>query len=318
MKKPLTYLAIGLGVACMLFVAAGLCMVAPGEVAVVRRFGRLIEPPWGPGLHWRFPLGVDRLDRVRSDAVRQFTIGQSGPPSADQEPSSGEALTGDLNLVNIQATVQYRVANPVDYVLRIEDVEPVLIRGAEASLSRALSRLSIDAVLRSERRRIAEESQADIQAAADRLPLGVTILGVSLTEARPPIEVAADFAAAQSAESARDRRINDATTDAAVKLTGASARAQAIQETARADAERMILNDRAEAQRFLALMTEARRSRDLTIRRLYIESLQQLLVHVKRKLIMPEGDETDLTVLGLPAEASPRNIPAPALQERAP
>jgi membrane protease subunit HflK len=316
MKKLLTALAIGLGLAGALFGAAGLCMVAPGEVAVVRRFGRLVEPTWGPGLHWRFPLGIDRLDRVRSDAVRQFTIGQSGPAPVDQDPSSGEALTGDLNLVQIQATVQFRVANPVDYLLRIDEAEPLLIRSAEASLSRALARRGIDAVLRSERRRIADEAQADIQAAADRLPLGVRILGVSLTDARPPVEVAADFAAAQSAESLRDRRINDATTDAAVKLTAASARGQAIQEAARADAERTILNDRAEAQRFLALMAEARRSRDLTIRRLYIESLQSLLDRVKRKVIVPTGDGPDLTIFGLSGENAPPVPPTPGLYDQ--
>ena len=136
--------------------------------------------------------------------------------------------------MHIQATVQYRVANPVDYLLRIDQVEPMLIRSAEASISRALARRSIDAVLRSERRRVADEAREDIQADADRLPLGVTILGVSLTDARPPVEVAAEFAAAQSAESLRDRRINDTTTDAAVKLTAAAARGQAIQESARA------------------------------------------------------------------------------------
>ncbi len=260
MKKLMIFLAIGLGLAAASISASGLFVVAPGEVAVVRRCGRLVGPSWGPGLHWRLPLGIDRVDLVRSDAVRQFTIGQSGPAAFDQEPSSGEAMTGDLNLVQIQATVQFRVANPVDYLLHGEQVESLLIRDAEASLARSLARRGIDAVLRSERRRIAEEAQADIQADADRLSLGVTILGVSLTDARPPVEVAAEFAAAQSAESLRDRRINDAATDADVKVTAASARGRAIEESARGDAERMVLNDRAEAHRFLALMAESRRA----------------------------------------------------------
>ena len=91
---------------------------------------------------------------------------------------------------------------------------------AEASLSRALARRGVDAVLRSDRRRIVDEVEADLQAARRPSPLGVTILGVSLTDARPPVEVAADFAAAQSAESQRDRRINEARTYEAVHLTG--------------------------------------------------------------------------------------------------
>ncbi len=309
MKKRFSILAIVLGLAGTLYAMAGWCVIAPGEVAVVRRFGSRLEPPWGPGLHWRFPLGLDRLDRIRSDNVRQLTIGQAGTALADQDPSAGEALTGDLNLVRIQATLQFRVGNAVDYLFQSEHVEPLLIRTAESSIARALARHGIDSVLRSGRREIADEVGADIQAVADRLLLGVTILGVSLTDARPPVEVAAEFAAAQSAESLRDRRVNDARTYETVQLTAASARGQAIQEVSRAEAERMILNDRAEAAHFLSLLAEARRSRDLTIRRLYIESLQSALDRVKRKLILPGGDGPDLTILGLQGEGSTQNPP---------
>jgi len=96
------------------------------------------------------------------------------------------------------------------HLLRSEQVEPLLTMAAEASVSRALAARGVDAVLRSDRQAIARDVEHDLQTAADRYPLGVTILGVSLTDARPPTEVEADFAAAQSAESQRDRRINEA------------------------------------------------------------------------------------------------------------
>ncbi len=241
MKKRLVIFGVGLGVIGSLFAASGVCLVAPGEVVVVRRFGRRLDPSWGPGLHWHLPLGIDRLDRVRSDAVRQFTVGEAGPPRVDQDPSEGEALTGDWNLVRIQATIQYRVASPIDFVVKAEQVEGLLIRTTEGSISRALASRSIDSVLRSDRRRIADEVHADVQRAADRLSLGVTILGVSLTDARPPLEVAADFAAAQSAESLRDRRVNEAKTYEAVQLPAATAHAHAVRETAHSVAERTVL-----------------------------------------------------------------------------
>ena len=310
-KRILAISGAGLGLAGALFVAAGWCLVAPGEVVVVRRLGRLVEPPWGPGLHWRIPLGIDRLDRVRSDAVRHLTIGQDGPPGGDQEPSTGEALTGDLNLVRIQATVQYRVARPVDYVLHAEPAEHLLARAAEASITRALAHRGVDAVLRSDRQLIAREVERDLQADSDRLGLGATILGVSLTDARPPVEVAADFAAAQAAESHRDRRVNEARTHEAVQITAATAQAQAAREAARAVAARTVAHAHAEAHYFLTVMAEARRSRDLTLRRLYIETLQDLLDRVQRKLILPPGDSLDLTVLGLRGDDAPRRGPPP-------
>src|SRR5262245_19722800 len=310
-KNLLASSAAGLGLAGVLFVAAGWCLVAPGEVVVVRRLGRLVKPPWGPGLHWRIALGIDRLDRVRSDAVRHLTIGQAGPPGGDREPSTGEALTGDLNLVRIQATVQYRVARPVDSVVDAEPVEELLARAAEASLAQALARRGVDAVLRSDRQLIARDVQRDLQADSDRLALGVAILGVSLTDARPPLEVAADFAAAWAAESHRDRRVNEARTHEAVGITAATAQAQAVLEAARADAARTVLHARAEAHHFLTVMAEARRSRDLTIRRLYLETLQDLLDRVQRKLVLPPGDSVDLTVLGLREQDAPRRGPEP-------
>ena len=160
----------------------------------------------------------------------------------------------------IEATVQYRVANPVDYVLRSER------RRRPADPGRRGEPLARPGPAR-RRRGAPVGSPADRRGGPGRpavrgrpaSPRASRILGVSLTDARPPVEVAADFAAAQSAESLRDRRINDATTDEAVKLTDASARAQAIREAARAEAERTVLIDRADARRFLALMAEARR-----------------------------------------------------------
>ena len=140
--------------------------------------------------------------------------------------------------------------------------------------------------------------------ASDRLSLGVTILGVSLTDARPPMEVAADFATAQSAESLRDGRINEAKTYEAVHLTGAGARGRAIQDAARTDADRTVLRAHAEAGRFLVLLAELVRSRELTVKRLYVESLQSMLNGVKRKVILPAGDAPDLTVFGLDSGVS--------------
>jgi modulator of FtsH protease HflK len=212
-------------------------------------------------------------------------------------------MTGDLNLLRFQAAVQYRVARPVDYVLRVDQLEPLLATAAEASVSRALAMRGIDAVLRSDRQAIAGEVERDLQSAADRYQSGVSILGVSLTDARPPTEVEADFAAAQSAESKRDRRINEAKSYHETTATASRAAAQAKLETAHSAAQRTVLVAQAEAQRFLLLLTEAARSRSLTIRRLYIESMQSLLDGVKRKVVLPPGGDIDLTVLGIKEEA---------------
>jgi membrane protease subunit HflK len=279
--------------------ASGVCLVAPGEVVVVRRLGRLITPVWGPGVHWRYPLGIDRLDRVRALEVRQLTIGLAAPASAEFEPSAGEFMTGDLNLLRMQATVQYRAADPVDIVLRALEVEPLLSRLAEAALTRAMASRSVDGVMRSERQAITHDVERELQSTSAACHLGVAILGVSLTDARPPDEVEAEFAAAQSASSERDRRINEARTHAETITATARSQAQTIVEAAHAAAKRRTLLASAEAERFKTLLVGAQRDRSLTIRRIYIESLQSLLDRVKGKIVVPRGNSLDLTVLGV-------------------
>jgi modulator of FtsH protease HflK len=300
--------------AALLVVATGWVMVAPGEVMLVRRLGRLIEPAWGPGLHWRLPALIDRIDRVRSDAVRQLTIGSAGTAGLDDEPSSGEVMTGDLNLLKVQATVQYRISKPRDYVIRVGAVDPLLSKAAAAAIARAVATRGVDAVLRIDRQAIARQTEHDLGSLAERYRLGVMILGVSLTDARPPSEVAADFAAAQSAESERDRRINEARSYEETTTAAAQSTAGAKLEAARAAADRRALTARAEADRFALLAAQAERSRALTMRRLYIESLQELLGGVKRKIVVPEGGDIDLTVLGTKdgSENIPKSVPGPS------
>jgi membrane protease subunit HflK len=283
----------------LLIAATGWRVVRPGERIVVRRFGRIVAPDWEPGLHWSAPLGIDRCDRVRTDEVRRLNVGVASDAADDGDPGADEFLTGDLNLVRVRAVIQYRVASPALFLTRPDDAGTLLERLAEASLSRWLARRGIDGVLRGDRQHIGAEVGRDLATRIDRLGLGLEILGVSLTEARPPAEVAAEFAAAQSAESQRDRRVNEARTQAETTVTAAHATSGSRLETARAASQRKLLGSRAGAQRFLAMLAEARRSPELTAQRVYLDTMKGLLSRVRRKIILPPGDSVDLTVLGI-------------------
>jgi membrane protease subunit HflK len=293
-----TLVVLALVLAC---VASGWVEVAPGEVVVVRRLGRVLPEPWTPGPHLGLPLGLDQRTRVRTDLVRRLDVGLAGVAGADQEPGLGEFLTGDRNILRARGVVEYRVADPIAYALRTAeaDLAPLLGRLAEASLARSLARRAIDAALRFERSAIAEDVRADLarRTAADRL--GVAILGVRLTDARPPGEVAPDFAAAQAAQSERDRRVQEARTFAATTRSAAHAEAQARLDRARARADRAVVLARSRAGRFLALLAEADRARPLTVRRLYLDALRDLWPRVKRKIVLTPGEPIDLSILGV-------------------
>ena len=277
------------------YLASGLFIVAPGEVGVVRRFGRVQTPPRSPGLHLGWPRGLDKVSRVRLDEVRKLTIGLD-----ESDVGSGEYLTGDLNLIRAQAIVQYRVADPAAFLTRADAVEPILRRMAEASLARALSAQTIDATLKDGRTAVARNTETFLEDEARAAALGVAILSVSLTDARPPSEVAADFAAAQSARSKHDRRVNEAKSYAVTSRTKADADASRTREQAHARADRAIALARSKTGRFLALLAETDKARALTVRRIYLDALREVLPRVRRKLVLGSDEPLDLSILGAP------------------
>lgn len=291
-------LGIVLFLAALAYLATGWTNIAPGEAGVVRRLGRVVSPAWGPGPHLAWPYGFDRVDRVRIDEVRRLDVGLPEATVAGSEPGAGEFLTGDLNMLRARATVQYRIADPVAYALRAEAIEPILRRLAEASLSSALASSGIDASLGEGRSAVAIAAAHDLERRAKRYGLGISLLGVILTDTRPPLEVAPDFAAAQSARADHDRRVNEAKTYAATTLTRAESLAAARLEQAHARGDRVTAIAQSKASRFVALVAELDESRSLTVRRIYLDALREMLTRVSRKVVLTPEEPIDLSIFG--------------------
>ncbi len=307
MKKLLRNVQLMLLIACGAIgvaVAAGWTVVRPGELAVVRRFGAPLAKPWAPGLHVAAPFGIDRVDLVRTGAPRSLTIGAVGIAGPDENPDAGEYLTGDHNLIRSRGVVRYRVGDAVAFALAGHRVDAALSHLADAALARSLARRGIDASLRDDRSLIAREIESVLAEAVDRYRLGVRILGVDLTDARPPNEVQADFDAAQSARSRRDERIEQARSDAGRIQTAAQAEAIARNDRARASADRKARMARSGAERFRKLVVELRRARPPTIIRIYHDAMTELLPKVERKLVVAPEDAVDLGITGGGADRS--------------
>jgi membrane protease subunit HflK len=284
-------------IALVSYTMTGLCTVAPGEVVVLRRLGRLQPQPLGPGLHWTAPWGIDRRDRVRLDAVRRLEIGSVAVAGPNDDPAAGEFLTGDRNLLHARATLEYRVADPLAYVTRTAAPEALLARLADAALARALASRSIDGVLGADRPAVAREAAETLAQAVDREALGLAILGVRLTDVRPPREVQPDFDAAQAARAERDQKASEASAVAARTIAAATAEAEARLQAASAEAERLLQLARAEAARFEALVDTARADRERTILRLHTDAVRALLPRARRTVILAPHEPLDLTLM---------------------
>lgn len=287
-----------LTVSALAYLATGFCSVAPGEVVVVRRLGAFLEPPWTAGLHWGWPLGFEQRERVQIDAIRRLEVGLIGIPEPDEEPGLGEFLTGDRNLVQIRAVIQYRVDDPIAFVRAAFEFEPLLARLAESSLAATLSRRGIDGVLREQRGAIGQEAGEELARLADHCGLGLSILGLNLTDARPPVEVQAAFDDAQASRSDRSRRLLEARSYAEALQPEALADSAAILDQARAESRQSVLRAQARADRFVALLEESRRDPALTVQAFYYDTLRELLPRLHRKLVLTPGEPLDLSLFG--------------------
>ena len=139
-------------VACLLGLAAygltGVVQVRPGERVVIRRWGRVVRTIAEPGLWVGLPWGFDRVDRVAVDRVQSVSVGWQDDGTGQAMPS-GQLLTGDHNLVNVQVTVYYKVHpdQVVDYVAAGDRIEGLIVRTAEAVLAEWIASRSVDDVL---------------------------------------------------------------------------------------------------------------------------------------------------------------------------
>jgi membrane protease subunit HflK len=307
------WLALAATLATLAYLATGLAVIQQDEVGVVRRFGAVLRDAWEPGLHWGLPWPCDRLDRVKPGQTRNLAVGardvQAAPLSQAPDPSRDDFLTGDLNLATVQATVQYRVVDPVKYLFTSRGVDESLTATAESALTRSLAGRSIDDVLTTGRSEVAESVHRAIQARVDFEGRGVSIRAVRLGRVAPPVQVAPAFADAARARSDLRQAVTRAEEYTDRARADASGQAREVADRAAARHDRTIQLARGESDRFSKVLAESRKDLPATRRRLYLDALATLLPRFARKLIVAPGQDLDLSVIADPQKFDTAETP---------
>jgi membrane protease subunit HflK len=302
-----TTLIAGIVLAVASYAATGVTALQPDEVGIVRRFGAVRQEPWEPGLHWGLPWGVDQVDRIKVNQTRTIAVGATGQTAAPllraPDPISDDFLTGDLNLVTAEALVQYRVRDPAAYLFRITSVEETLAAIAEWEMTRALANRGIDELLTTGRAEVALGLTHAIQAMADRDGLGISIVAIRLGRVVPPTAVAPAFADAARARSDRRQALTRAEEYRDRTRSEARGQAREIADLAAGRFDRLVQPARGEAARFTQVLAEARKDAGAFRQRLLLETLAELLPRFRRTVVVPPGQDLDITLFGDEAPA---------------
>jgi membrane protease subunit HflK len=288
------------------WLATGVYIVPADQQAVVTRFGRVVEPRVMPGLHVSMPWPVDRVDRLR---VRQLQRTVIGGDVADNvlgraEPLRSQFITGDQNLIHMRTVVQYSVGVPVDYLFQAGNIEALIGATVEAELARAVARVGVDDILTTGKASLQEEVRAQAQKRLNDLRAGVLISTVNVESVAPPAEAADAFRDVASARADSSRIINESHGYANDVVPRARGEARQLMEAAEGHKQRVINQALGDTQRFNQVAAEYAKASEVNGRRLYVETLEQVLPRI-RKLFVDKNGNFDLTILGKGEPAAP-------------
>ena len=171
---PAQWLGGILVVALAAYVLSGVFTVAADEQAVVRRFGR-VTGRLGPGIHYRLPWPVDRVDVVKTTTVMKTGVGFDLPRGEAPIATGMEILTGDTNIIGVAIVLQYVIRNPAAVLFQIEDPPTLIGSLAESVLTETVLGMPVDEVLTTGRLEIQERVKTGTQALLDRYESGIQL-----------------------------------------------------------------------------------------------------------------------------------------------
>ncbi len=293
-----------LGTAAALVVLNGFYVIPPEEIGIVQRFGRKLQPYDTPGLHYKLPWPVDTLTRIQARRVRVVEIGfRSDAASVAAEPAAYEwnvqhrsgrfqrkpeeslMLTGDQNMIELNAAVHYDLGRPADFVFGQLDGETTVRAAAESAIQSVVTNAPLDDVLTGGRLAVERRVQQELQARLDRYGCGVRILGVRLEDVHPSLEVVDAFRDVSGAFEEKSRLVNEAEGYRNEQVALARGNGRAGLDKARAYSLDRIGRALGDAGRFTQREAAFRAAPGPTETRLYWETMEQVLPG-KRKLIV--------------------------------
>jgi regulator of protease activity HflC (stomatin/prohibitin superfamily) len=262
-----------------LYLGSGILVVQSDEVAIVRRFGRQLAPELGPGWYWTWPWPVDEAIRLRPDQVRTIALGYRseadagkgslawesghGGEGSARRPEEAVMLTGDGNLVEIQATVAYAVdrAHLADYLFAAPDVEGILRADAESVLRQAVATRPFLSLLTKSRGAFQDDVLARLTERCQgygKNGLGVRVEAVTLHDLHPPREVVAAYHDVAKAMENRDRQINEAQAESIRQHREALSKGKQLVYEAEADSTARVRVAESDADVFLSRLRARR------------------------------------------------------------
>lgn len=258
--------------------------VEPDEEAVVIRFGRFTQTN-SPGLHFKIPLGVEDVIKVKTKRVLQEEFGFRTTSTSNRITSyqSGAdldveslMLTGDLNVADVEWAVQYRISDPFKYIFRVAEPVETIRDVSESIMRRVVGDRSVSDTLTTGKVEIESTAQVLMQDILNKYDIGVQIISVKLQDVNPPQVVKASFNEVNEAKQDQEKAINEA--EGAYNKVIPEARGTAEKKISQAEGYAIEVINEAQGNvvKFKEILTEYQKAPKITKKRIYLETMQDL------------------------------------------
>lgn len=280
--------------------------VQPEEQVVVKRFGAVVDIT-DPGLHFKIPFGVERIQRVASARVLKQEFGFRSTDQindrtrySDQDfTSESLMLTGDLNVIEVEWVVQYRIHDPIKYLYQQREPDRTLRDISESVMRRVVGNRLGSEVLTVGRVEIAQGARDEIQNIMDLYDAGLHVITVELQDVVPPKTVQPAFNEVNEARQERERMINEATKRANQQIPRAEGEAQRLIAEAQGYATERVNRALGETVRFNAMLQEYTAVPEVTRARLYLETMATILPGVGQVIMVQEDHIGPLPLMNI-------------------
>jgi len=280
-----------IGIIIIIFLVSSVFTVNPEEVGVIRRFGKYTRVA-SPGLNFKLPFGIETIKKVPVErqlkeefGFRTRAAGVRTEYAARAFQQESLMLTGDLNASEVEWIVQFRISDPYKFLFKVRNAISTFRDMNEALMREVVGDRSVSEVLTIGRVEIASTVTARLQELCDQYETGIKVDQVVLQDVNPPDPVKPAFNEVNEAQQEREKLINQARSEYNKVIPKARGDASRIIEEARGYAIERVNQARGEAIRFNAIFKEYSMAPEVTRQRIYLETMNDVLPRVGRKLI---------------------------------
>lgn len=282
-----------------IWLASGFYQVQPSEQGVILRFGRYVDTT-DAGLHYHLPYPIEDVIKVNVTQERSINLGSAeNRDYRNNAFTESHMLTGDENIVDINLTIVWKIKDAKDYLFSMRSPDATVSVAAQSVLREIVGQSEMQPIITGDRGKVEDDTKEELQRVLDEFGAGIQIVRVKLQKADPPREVVDAFNEVQRAKADMERFKNEAEAYRNEVLPKARGKAAQILQDAEAYKATMINKAQGEADRFASVYAAYKAGKEVTIKKMYLEALEDVLQKSNKIIVDPSQKGNLLPVLPL-------------------